>query len=86
MTMAELFVIISAYCVGQAIIGSLIICITSPNEYNNLLDFCVLNPIQLYKKTRLNRFGSWCVAIFLWIIFTPWAIGYWIYKTFTIGK
>ena len=86
MTIAELFVIISAYCVSQAIIGTLIIFMMGPYKCDNLLDSCVLDPIQLYKKTRLNRFGSWCVAIFLWIIFTPWAIGYWICKVFTVGK
>ena len=78
-------IIIFAYCAFQIIAGPIFIYLLGANPHLNMLDYVTLNPIQLYENTRLNRFGSWCVAIFLWIVFAPWAIGYWIYKAFTIG-
>lgn len=78
--------IIISYCLVQLILGPIVVYMFGINKDWTGLCYVTLNPIQLYKKTRLNRFGSWCVAIFLWIVFTPWAISYWIYKAFTVGK
>lgn len=75
--------IIISYCLVQLIVGPVIV-YGFPNMIGQPL--VTLNPIQLYETTMLNRLGSWCIAIFLWIVFTPWAIGYWIYKAFTVGK
>lgn len=72
--------IIITYIAFQSLIGGLI-CI----GFHINLGYSIFNPIQLYENTRFNRFGSWCIAIFLWIIFIPWAVSYWIYKAFTVG-
>lgn len=79
-------IIIFSYCAFQIIAGPVFIYILGVNPHFNTLDYVTLNPIQLYENTRLNWFGSWCIAIFLWIVFAPWAMGYWIYKAFTVGK
>ena len=51
------------------------------------LDLLWFNPIQNYKNwTQLNWFGIIVITIFLNIIFFPYAIGYWIYKLFTVGR
>jgi hypothetical protein len=51
------------------------------------LDLLWFNPIQNYKDwTQLNWFGIIVITILLNIIFFPYAIGYWIYKLFTVGR
>ena len=50
-------------------------------------DLLWFNPIQNYEDwTKLNWFGIIVITILLNIIFFPWAIGYWIYKLFTVGR
>ena len=73
--------IILIYVVCQVLIGGPILTIGFYID----LGYVIFNPKQLYERTRLNLFGAWCIAIFTWIVFTPWAIGYWIYKIFTVG-
>ena len=75
-----LFVIFGFYLLFQLLIGGLVIGIIA-NE-----DFVLFNPIQLYKKTKLNHIGAWMVGIGAGIIFPVLAIPYWIYKAFTVGK
>ena len=77
--------IIIVYCALQLVFGSTVIYMCGMNKDWTGLDFVTLNPTQLYENTRLNRFGSWCIAIFLWIVFAPWAIGYWFWKMLTVG-
>lgn len=51
------------------------------------IDLEIFNPIRNYNKwTNINWFGISIITLFLNIIFIPYAIGYWIYKLFTIGR
>ena len=46
-----------------------------------------LNPIRNYNKWRsMNWFGVGVSTLFLNIILLPYAIIYWIYKLFTVGR
>lgn len=50
-------------------------------------DFSMFNPIRNYRTwTSVNWFGVIVMTLLLNIIFLPYAIGYWIYKSFTIGR
>lgn len=51
---------------------------------NNL---SIFNPIRNYNVwTQFNWFGIAILTILLNIIFLPYAIVYWIYKLFTVGR
>ena len=51
------------------------------------MDLSIFNPIRNYKKWRkINWFGISVITLILNIIFLPYAICYWIYKLFTIGR
>ena len=51
------------------------------------IDLLVFNPLRNYKTwTKINWFGIGIITIFLNIFFLPYAIGYWIYIIFTIGR
>jgi uncharacterized membrane protein len=50
-------------------------------------DFSIFNPIRNYRQwSSLNWFGVGVITLLLNIIFIPYAVGYWIYKLFTIGR
>lgn len=83
--MSIIMPILAIYIPFQIFMAPIFIFIVGGNSECNAIDFVIFNPIQMFKMTRLNRFGAWCMAIFTWIIFTPWAIGYWIYKAFMVG-
>lgn len=45
------------------------------------------NPIKNYNKwTQFNWFGITIITLIINIVFLPYAICYWIYKLFTIGR
>lgn len=47
----------------------------------------ILNPIINYNEwTQFNWFGIIVMTLFLNIILFPYAIVYWIYKLFTVGR
>ena len=51
------------------------------------MDLSILNPIRNYNEwCRINWFGISVITIILNIICLPWAICYWIYKLFTVGR
>lgn len=51
------------------------------------LNFLFFNPIRNYNKWRsMNWFGVGVCTLFLNIILLPYAIIYWIYKLFTVGR
>lgn len=83
--MSIIMSIIVIYIPIQLFIAPIFIFIVGGNSECNAIDFVIFNPIQIFKMTRLNRFGAWCTAMFACLVFLPWAIGYWIYKAFTIG-
>ena len=39
----------------------------------------LFNPIIIYKEHKVNYFGCFMVMIFYHAIFSPFAIGYWMY-------
>lgn len=43
----------------------------------------LFNPIIIYKRHKVNHFGCFMLMIFYTVIFSPLAIGYWIYM---LGK
>ena len=51
------------------------------------MDLSILNPIRNYNKwCKINWFGISVITIILNIIYLPYAICYWIYKLFTVGR
>lgn len=51
------------------------------------MDLSILNPIRNYNEWwSINWFGVSVITIILNIICLPYAICYWIYKLFTIGR
>ena len=51
------------------------------------IDLEIFNPIRNYNEwDNLNWLGIFVITLLLNIIFIPYAIGYWIYKLFTIGR
>jgi hypothetical protein len=47
----------------------------------------IFNPIRNYKEwSQFNWFGIIVITLILNIIFLPYAIIYWIYKLFTVGR
>ena len=49
--------------------------------------FHIFNPVRNYNTyTQFNWFGIIIITLFLNIIFIPYAIVYWIYKLFTVGR
>lgn len=49
--------------------------------------FYFFNPIRNYNTwTQFNWFGIAVITILLNVIFAPYAVVYWIYKLFTIGR
>lgn len=45
------------------------------------------NPIKNYNKwTKFNWFGITVITLVINIIFLPYAICYWFYKLFTVGR
>lgn len=56
-------------------------------EVKNWSSLSLLNPIRNYKTwTQYNWFGIAILTILLNIILLPYAISYWIYKLFTVGR
>lgn len=54
---------------------------------NNWNSLSIFNPIITYNKwTVFNWFGVAIITILLNIVLLPYAIVYWIYKLFTIGR
>lgn len=50
-------------------------------------DISFFNPVRNYKKwVQFNWFGIFFITLFLNIILLPYAVCYWIYKLFTIGR
>lgn len=50
-------------------------------------DLSFFNPIRNYKQwTKMNWFGVGVCTLFLNIILLPYAIIYWTYKLFTVGR
>ena len=43
----------------------------------------LFNPIIIYKEHKVNYFGCFVLAIFYHAIFSPFAVGYWVYM---LGK
>lgn len=53
-------------------------------DWNSLLLF---NPIRNYDEwAQYNWFGIIIITMFLNIILLPYAVAYWIYKLFTVGR
>lgn len=51
------------------------------------MDLSILNPIRNYNEwSKINWFGISVITIILNIICLPYAICYWIYKLFTVGR
>ena len=49
--------------------------------------FSIFNPIRNYNKwTQFNWFGIAVMTLLLNVVFVPYAIVYWIYKLFTVGR
>ena len=46
----------------------------------------IFNPKNLYRETKLNYFGTLIVATFLNITFLPYAIIYWFWVLFHVGR
>lgn len=47
----------------------------------------IFNPIRNYNTwTQLNWFGIAVITILLNVVFVPYAVVYWIYKLFTVGR
>ena len=53
-------------------------------SWNN---FHIFNPIRNYNTwTHVNWFGIVIITLLLNVVFAPYAIVYWIYKLFTVGR
>lgn len=56
-------------------------------EVKNLDSLYLFNPIRNYNTwTQFNWFGIVILTTLLNIILFPYAISYWIYKLFTVGR
>ena len=66
------------------LIGGEISCVIS--EFTNSDGFEFVNPIWLYKKYKVNRFGSILIALLFNILCFPFSICYWLYKLCTVGR
>lgn len=44
------------------------------------------NPCKIYKTVKVNWFGAWLLSIFAFLVFTPIALIFYIYKLCTIGR
>lgn len=50
-------------------------------------DFHIFNPIRNYNTwIHINWFGIVIITLLLNVVFVPYAIVYWIYKLFTVGR
>ena len=50
-------------------------------------NFHIFNPIRNYNTwTHVNWFGIVIITLLLNVVFAPYAIVYWIYKLFTVGR
>ena len=45
-----------------------------------------LNPVYIYKHSKMNFFGVFLVTVFANIVFAPCAVCYWLYKLCTVGR
>lgn len=45
----------------------------------------LLNPFKIYRRGRVNKFGTILATIFHNIFFFPHAIWFWVYKACTVG-
>ena len=55
--------------------------------YVNLDNFHIFNPIRNYSTwIQVNWFGIVIITLLLNVVFAPYAIVYWIYKLFTVGR
>ena len=48
--------------------------------------FEMLNPIWIYNIIRVNWLGAFVIALFFNVLCPIGAIGYWLYKAFTVGR
>ena len=48
--------------------------------------FEFVNPIWIYKRFKVNWFGTIFLMIVFNILALPFAIGYWFYKLCTVGR
>ena len=46
----------------------------------------ILNPFTIYRRGKVNKFGTILATIFHNIFFFPHAIWFWLYKACTVGK
>ena len=46
----------------------------------------LLNPFAIYRRGKLNKFGTILATIFHNIFFFPHALWFWVYKACTVGK
>ena len=47
----------------------------------------IFSPIKNYNKwTHLNWFGIAIITLLLNVVFIPYAVVYWVYKIFTVGR
>lgn len=79
--MIEVIALIFALLV---LIGGTIACLISGLTNSVGLEF--VNPIWLYKKYKVNRFGAILIAILFNILCFPLSICYWLYKLCTVGR
>jgi hypothetical protein len=45
-----------------------------------------VNPLWIYKHYNLSWFGAICLCILYHLLAPVYAIGYWIYKLYTVGR
>lgn len=66
---------------------AIMVILAFPIEVKNLDSLSLFNPIRNYNTwTQYNWFGIMILTTLLNIILFPFAISYWIYKLFTIGR
>ena len=46
----------------------------------------LLNPITIYRRGKVNKFGAALAFIFHNICFAPHALWFWVYKACTVGR
>ena len=53
---------------------------------STIYGLCFVNPMYIYKNTKLNWFGTSIVCIVANLAFGPTSLIYWICKLFTVGR
>ena len=79
-------VLLLSIYIGINVSSSIALLIILTNEEDELDWETIFNPVVIYKKTRVNWFGAFFLGIIAFILATPIALVFYIYKLCTVGR